>query len=307
MTRAITLRTNLDDLRKEAKRWLKALRAGDADARARLRQIYANAPDSLGLRDVQRALALEYGQPGWVRLKAAIAGLRAADNDGSRTSAIQDLLAAAGRGDAERVTAILDAHPDIVSERGLLPGHTGLRTALHFAINGPHDAVVRCLLERGADPDVRCEGDAATPLHFAAEREHLGIIQLLIEHGADPIGHGDYHELDVIGWATCFGRARRDVVDYLLAHGARHNIFSAVAMGDVGAIRALALKSSDDLDKRMDLTNQRRRPLHLAIVKQQPAALTTLLELGAPTESLDESVIAGVISFCARANRDPLA
>lgn len=289
MRRALTPRTHLEDLKKEAKRWLGALRAGDAAARARLARVFPNAPDSLGLRDIQHALALEHGLPGWALLKTALAELQPHVDDSARAIAIQALLAGAARGDIARVSAILDAHPDVVSECGLLPGHSGMRTALHFAINGPHEAIVRLLLECGADPNVRCEGDAATPLHFAAEREHLGIIRLLIEHGADPIGHGDYHELEVIGWATCFGTARKDVVDYLLAHGARHNVFSAVATGNVDRIRALAAQSPDDLDRRMDLTNQRRRPLHLAVVKQQPASLTTLLQLGAPTEALDEA------------------
>jgi ankyrin repeat protein len=58
---------------------------------------------------------------------------------------------------------------------------------------------VKALLERGANPNTRCEGDCATPLHFAAEKGHLGTIRLLVEHGADPIGDGDYHELEVIG------------------------------------------------------------------------------------------------------------
>jgi ankyrin repeat protein len=78
-------------------------------------------------------------------------------------------------------------------------------------------------------------------------------------------------------------------VDYLLAHGARHNIFSAVATGDNQAIRDLISRSPADLETRMDLANRRRRPLHLAVVKKQSKALTTLLELGANMESLDEA------------------
>ncbi len=37
------------------------------------------------------------------------------------------------------------------------------------------------------------------------------------------------------------------------------------------------------------MANRRRRPLHLAVIKQQPQSLVTLLNLGANTESLDEA------------------
>jgi hypothetical protein len=88
MSRRITSATSLDNLRKEAKRWLKALRAGDAEARARFERASrssgpASGPTEVGhyvrsqsrgaparpvLRDVQHALALEYGYESWVAL-----------------------------------------------------------------------------------------------------------------------------------------------------------------------------------------------------------------------------------------------
>ena len=103
-------------------------------------------------------------------------------------SPLQAILAAADAGDVVRLTTLLDAHPELVSERGTLPGHTGLRTALHFGV--AHEPVVRLLLERGADPNIRDEGDDAFPLHFAAERQDLPVIRLLVEHGADTVGDG---------------------------------------------------------------------------------------------------------------------
>jgi hypothetical protein len=72
MTRLITPQTTLDNLKKETKRWLKGLRANDAEARARFERAYAKAPANPGLRDVQHALALEYGLPGWTALKQAL-------------------------------------------------------------------------------------------------------------------------------------------------------------------------------------------------------------------------------------------
>jgi len=144
------------------------------------------------------------------------------------------------------------------------------------------------LLDHGADPNIRDEGDNAFPIHFAAERGQLDIVRRLVEHGADPIGVGDTHELEVIGWATAFAYAfHRDVADYLLAHGARHTIFSAVAMGDTDAIKSIVAATSHQLNRAMDKTNHRRRSLHLAVIKRQPASLATLLELGADTSERD--------------------
>lgn len=65
-------RKTLESLKKEAKRWLAAIRAGDADARARFEGALPDAKPSPGLRDVQLALAREQGFEGWADLKAAL-------------------------------------------------------------------------------------------------------------------------------------------------------------------------------------------------------------------------------------------
>ena len=265
--------TTLVNLRKAAKRWLKSLRDGDAHARARLARVYPGAPERVTLRDVQHALARERGHESWMALTRAVA------EHVPQEAPLADLLAAAGRGDAAAAAAILDAHPGIINERGTLTGHTGLRTALHFGAR--HESVVRTLLDRGADPNIRDEGDHAYPIHFAAERGDLPIVRLLIEHGADPIGADTGHELDVLGWAVCFDYATHaDVARYLLAHGAKYTLFSAVALGEADVVRELA-QSGTDLNQRMDRTNYRRTPLHLAVVKKQVAALRALIDLGA--------------------------
>jgi len=60
---------SLESLKKEAKRWLNALRHNVDDARARFERALRDAPAIPTLRDVQHALANEHGFPGWVALK----------------------------------------------------------------------------------------------------------------------------------------------------------------------------------------------------------------------------------------------
>jgi hypothetical protein len=73
MLRTIASATSVENLRKEAKRWLGALRAHDAEARARLERAWPGAPASPVLRDVQHALALEHGCTSWIALARAAA------------------------------------------------------------------------------------------------------------------------------------------------------------------------------------------------------------------------------------------
>lgn len=65
-------RRNLASLKKEAKRWLAALRENVGDARARFARAVPRPPASPTLRDVQLALAHEHGFPGWAALKRAL-------------------------------------------------------------------------------------------------------------------------------------------------------------------------------------------------------------------------------------------
>ncbi|HZI40970.1 MAG TPA: ankyrin repeat domain-containing protein [Gemmatimonadaceae bacterium] len=286
MTRKLTPRSSLESLKREAKRWLKALRENDPAARVRLARAVSEPSSDPTLRDVQQALAREYGFAGWPALRDAV--VRSTGAPRTRDDAIEALLSAANRGDAARVALVLDEYPDIINERATLRGHTGKRTALHFAMNPMSEAVVETLLARGADPNIRDDGDNAMPIHFAAERGALNVVKRLIEHGADPVGAGTTHELEVIGWATCFSYAfHEDVANYLLAHGARHTIHSATAMGAANAIREIVARAPDEVDRPMDATNHRRRPLHLAVIKRQLASLATLLEVGANPSTID--------------------
>ena len=73
MPRIVPRRRTLESLKKDAKAWLAAIRAGDAEARARLDRALPHAPGSPTLRDVQLGVARLNGFPGWAALKAALA------------------------------------------------------------------------------------------------------------------------------------------------------------------------------------------------------------------------------------------
>src|SRR4249919_1973402 len=113
-------------------------------------------------------------------------------------------------------------------------------TPLHAAAQSGDVDAVRRLLADGADPNAREAGDNTTPLHWAAAAKHVEAVRALLDAGADVHGLGDVHELDVIGWATVFskpGVSPSDTVSLLVERGARHHVFSAIALGDLDLIR----------------------------------------------------------------------
>jgi len=73
----------LDDLRKEAKHWLKEVRRDNPGPQKRLRLSYPNAPANPGLRDVQHALARERGYQSWKALTAAVSRRQSDDASGA--------------------------------------------------------------------------------------------------------------------------------------------------------------------------------------------------------------------------------
>jgi hypothetical protein len=100
-------------LRKQAKRWLRALRAGNEEARARFERSYPAGSAEPGLRDVQHALAREYGYESWTHLKRAhedtARAAQAADTPHAYERVVADLLLAFNDKDAaalERLNAI---------------------------------------------------------------------------------------------------------------------------------------------------------------------------------------------------------
>lgn len=174
---------NLESLKKEAKRWLKALRSGDASARERLLRVTPQASAAPTLRDVQHALALEHGVAGWTALKE-----RLADRELAKRSAAEranDFLRhAVDRQGGALAAHILNRHPDVA------------RFNLHTAVVAGDVAEVQRQLEGGAPALSSAEVPRNwQPLQYlcyarlpvaAVTDNAVAIARLLLDAGADP-------------------------------------------------------------------------------------------------------------------------
>ncbi|HSL71289.1 MAG TPA: ankyrin repeat domain-containing protein [Longimicrobiales bacterium] len=252
-------------------------------AKERLRELRQTKPDAR-LTDAQLALAREYGFPSWRALKAEV--------DRHSTPGYIAFFAACHNGDIATMRELLGGNPKLVHERD--PNGA---TALHHAVRFP-DAL-RLLLEHGADPNAREIGDNALPLHGAVGHAPLESVRMLLDAGSDVQGAGDLHQLDAIGWAVCFGEARHDVVDLLVERGARHHIFSAIALGDPDLVRRVVQDDPNALKRRLSRFEQEQTALHYVIAPadgmvggmfrtgEHYRTLELLIELGADLEARD--------------------
>jgi len=198
------------------------------------------------------------------------------------------LFALARAGDIDALRALLDAHPD----RLLAREEPYEWTLLHAAAQKGQLDVVDLLLVRGLDANTRERGDESYAMHWAAAGGHLAVVRRLADAGGDVVGHGDAHELEVIGWATvwdgCDDAHHRAVAEFLVSRGARHHIFSAIALDLGDELRRIAAADPAHLDRRMSRFENRCTPLQFAARQSRSAMVALLLELGADPFAVDD-------------------
>lgn len=166
-------------------------------------------------------------------------------------------------------------------------------TLLHHAAQHGHLDVVNLLLDRGFAVNMLEQGDHTTALHWAAAAGHVAVVRRLLDAGVDPIGNGDDHELGAIGWASCWEgtppEAQRAIVGLLLERGARHHIFSAIAMNLPDQVRRIVADDPSAIERKMSQFEDFRRPLHFAVRMNRPDMVALLIELGANPFATDGS------------------
>lgn len=180
MSRALTPGSSLDTLKKEAKRWLKALRAGDAQARQRLLSATPAAPAAPGLRDVQLALAREHGLPGWSALREALEDMALARR--SRSEHVEIALRSAWNGDPAAAARIMSRWPEIGCDNIFIAAATGNLTEVERRLAADPASATR----KGGPLDWE-------PLLYLAyarlpgnDTHAVNIARTLLDHGANP-------------------------------------------------------------------------------------------------------------------------
>ncbi|HEX5474715.1 MAG TPA: ankyrin repeat domain-containing protein [Vicinamibacterales bacterium] len=236
------------------------------------------------------SVARDYGFSSWRALKTEV--------ERRRSEEVARFFDACANGDVEAARDLLVNNAALARASDTRQPHGGW-TALHEAAKRGHEPLVHFLLDHGADPNAREAGDWTSPLHWAAAQGHSAIVRRLLAAGGDVHGFGDVHDLDVIGWATLYRAPgedqtqqtalRKELASLLLAQGARHHIFSAIALGDLELIRRLVEENPEQLDRRLSRFEHGMTPLHLAMSRHRHDILGLLIELGADLEATDAS------------------
>jgi ankyrin repeat protein len=160
---------NLEQLRKQAKELLKAYLSRDSAAIAEVRRFELIPSSDFALSDAQRILARAYGFQSWTKLKAFVDGV----NIARFATAVQE-------GDIPRVRSMLASRPELISmDRAENDEHR----AIHYAVLRRDPAMVRLLMEAGADArkGIFPHRDATSAFAIARDREYMEIAAIIEE------------------------------------------------------------------------------------------------------------------------------
>ncbi|HEY0868400.1 MAG TPA: ankyrin repeat domain-containing protein [Fimbriimonas sp.] len=292
MTRALPERADVRQLRTQAKELLHRLQSADPEAvsLAKTHDPLLD-PASARLADAQRILARSYGHPSWPKLVESVEmpdlldrfrrcideldaktldrllrehrSVRRRLNDPLFAFDAPALVTLAGREGAEAVLRTLVAHgadPNARSQWwaggfGPLELAAASNRSVLVELGAEYDVwsaaahgnleELRKILDEDPSRVNAPGGDGMRPLHFASTPEAA---ELLISRGADLEARDTDHE----GTPAQHQAARPEVLRVLLKHGAKPDIFTAVALDDADLARKVLEDDPGSASYRVD-------------------------------------------------------
>lgn len=253
-TRVLPKHPDLDQLKRQAKELLDAVRASEPDALSEVAARYPGADrQKFALHDAQLVLARAHGFHSWPRLKAYVSGgiIKPPELESDKGRDVWDTITAAAAGDTVTLQRLMER------DRNLSRAEYFYTPPIHFAVREGHAEAVRILLDAGAaEADWNgCDLDGL--IEIARNRSYEDIALLLEEV-----------------------RTRRRPV----APAEDHPIHLAVEREDVKRVRDL-LNGDETLLNRRDADG--RTPLHLAAKRSAHEVIALLLDRGADLDATD--------------------